>query len=302
MDKDLQDGARRTGSTFLDFVASHDYSKENFKKAAELGKDFLRAAEGWMEANRALRRLSVERFGDHFQMLHDGFFDGLVHPQLLEKAKDNALWGISACSTCQKDVRVRSSPHPSLREYMDEAASQLWKDAQRGRALIVEDDGGADLEGVISVPMARVPKMLPDRTLSSKGRVIWDATPVNQTCDKTNHPPALQPRHSEMARSILWWKYRFPFARILLSKKDISDAFKWVPVVNEDTRLFAADLPGNHFDMEKPVTIIYNTLTFGWTGAPGEFMLYAWLAKKVTLGTSQTRPFGTMKFPSDPWS
>lgn len=278
--KDLQEGARRTGSTFLDFVASHDYSKENFKKAAELGRDFLSAADGWMEANRALRRLSVERFGDHFQMLHDGFFDGLVHPQLLEKAKDNALWGISACSTCQKDVRVRSSPHPSLREYMDEAASQLWKDAQRGRALIVEDDGGADLEGVISVPMARVPKMLPDRTLSSKGRVIWDATPVNQTCDKTNHPPALQPRHSEMARSILWWKYRFPFARILLSKKDISDAFKWVPVVNEDTRLFAADLPGSHFGMEKPVTIIYNTLTFGWTGAPGEFMLYAWLAKQ----------------------
>ena len=221
----------------------------------------------------------MEKAGDHFQRLHDGFFDGLVHPLLLEKAKDNALWGISACSTCQDGVRVRSSPHPSLREYMDEAASQLWKDAQKGRALVVEDGGDELLSGAVSVPMARVPKMLPDRTLSSKGRVIWDATPVNQTCDKVNHPPALQPRHSEMARAILWWKYRYPFAKVLLSKKDISDAFKWVPVANEDTRFFAADLPGAHFETDRPVTIIYNTLTFGWTGAPGEFMLYAWLAK-----------------------
>lgn len=223
-----------------------------------------------------LRRLSIERFGDHFQLLHEGFFDGLVHPALLEKAKENALWGIRACSTCQEQSRVRSNPHPSLKEYLEEAAAQLWKDARRGRALIVEDRGGQSL---VSVPMARVPKMLPNRTLSTKGRVIWDATAVNRTCDKSNHPPALQPRHSEMARTILWWKYRFPFAKILLAKKDISDAFKWVPIRSEDTRLFAADLPGSHFGVGKTVTILYNALTFGWTGAPGEFMLYAWLAK-----------------------
>ena len=279
--KEPSEAARRSGEAFLRFVEGNPYSKENFKKAAELGRDFIQLAKGWEEANRVLRRLSVERFGDHFQMLHDGFFDGLVHPLLLEKAKDNALWGISACSTCQRGARVRSSPHPSLREYMDEAAAQLWKDAQRGRALIVVDEGDEDLAGVISVPMARVPKMLPNRTVSSKGRVIWDASPVNETCDKANHPPALQPRQSEMARAILWWKYRYPFAKVLLSKKDISDAFKWIPVAHEDTRLFAADLPGNHFGLDKPVTIVYNSLTFGWRGAPGEFMLYAWLAKQA---------------------
>ena len=64
---------------------------------------------------------------------------------------------------------------------MDEAAAQLWKDAQRGRALIVVDEGDEDLAGVISAPMARAPKMLPNRTVSSKGRVIWDASPVNET-------------------------------------------------------------------------------------------------------------------------
>ena len=279
LDKAVESVAREKGTLYLEYVSGHEYTKENFGQAALLGSTFLEAAGGWEEANRVLRRLSIERFGDHFQLLHEGFFDGLVHPALLEKAKENALWGIRACSTCQEQSRVRSNPHPSLKEYLEEAAAQLWKDARRGRALIVEDRGGQSLEGVISVPMARVPKMLPNRTLSTKGRVIWDATAVNRTCDKSNHPPALQPRHSEMARTILWWKYRFPFAKILLAKKDISDAFKWVPIRSEDTRLFAADLPGSHFGVGKTVTILYNALTFGWTGAPGEFMLYAWLAK-----------------------
>ena len=275
----LGEGLQAAVDAYLDFLENQEYSSDNFGAAAKLGTQVLKEGKGWKEANRALRRCSLERHGDHFEELHGNFFEGLVHPDLLAKARENALHGIQAHSSCEGDIRVRSTPHPSLREYMEEAAAQLWKDARKGRALIAEDQGSDLLAGVVSVPMARVPKMLPDRTLSTKGRVIWDATVVNRTCAKENHPPALQPRHSEMARSILWWKQRFPFARVLLSKKDISDAFKWVPVQLDDTRLFAADLPGKDFGLSTPITVIYNTLTFGWTGAPGEFMLYAWVAK-----------------------
>ena len=274
----LGEGLQAAVDAYLDFLENQEYSSDNFGAAAKLGTQVLKEGKGWKEASRALCRCSLERHGDHFEELHGNFFEGLVHPALLAKARENALHGIQAHSSCERDIRVRSTPHPSLREYMEEAAAQLWKDARKGRALIA-DDQGSDLLGVVSVPMARVPKMLPDRTLSTKGRVIWDATVVNRTCAKENHPPALQPRHSEMARSILWWKQRFPFARVLLSKKDISDAFKWVPVQLDDTRLFAADLPGKDFGLSTPITVIYNTLTFGWTGAPGEFMLYAWVAK-----------------------
>ena len=137
------------------------------------------------------------------------------------------------------------------------------------------------LKGVVSVPMARVPKMMPDRTISDKGRIIWDATPVNVTCHKSRHPPALQPKHAEVARAIVWWQQRYPGIPILLSKKDVSDAFKWIPVKSQDSRFFAADLPGAPFGAENPITIIYNSLTFGWCGAPGEYMLFAWVAKQA---------------------
>ena len=127
--------------------------------------------------------------------------------------------------------------------------------------------------------MARVPKMLPNRTVSDKGRVIWDATPINQACHKSRHPPALQPKHREVARAILWWRLRMPGIPILLSKKDVSEAFKWIPVALEDTRFFAADLPASYAGTEHDVTLVYGYLTFGWCGAPGEYMGFAWLLK-----------------------
>jgi len=165
-----------------------------------------------------------------------------------------------------------------LKEHLDEAAAQLWDDASKGRSLLCFDTGKG-LEGVVSVPMARVPKMNPDRTVSDKGRVIWDATPVNRYCHKSRHPPALQPRHQEVARAILWWKLRYPRIRILLSKKDVSEAFKWIPVRLEDSKLFAADLPAEYSNTQEGITIVYGFLTFGWCGAPGEYMHYAWVIK-----------------------
>ena len=247
-----------------------------------------RSSSDWQvdgrKRGRVLRRTWVENQGDHFQQLHSTFFEGLVDEGLLEKARRNAVEGINAYSTNERTERIRCSPHPSLKDHLEEAAAQLWKDAAKGRALICFDQGDHLLQGVISVPMARVPKMLPDRTVSDKGRIIWDATPINKTCNKERHPPALQPKHAEVARAILWWKQKFPGVPVLLSKKDVSDAFKWVPVRTPDSKLFAADLPGAAFGSEWPITILYNSLTFGWCGAPGEYMLYAWVAKQAFRG------------------
>ena len=77
---------------------------------------------------------------------------------------------------------------------------------------------------------------------------------------------------------------RYPGVPVLLSKKDVSDAFKWIPVKSQDSRFFAADLPGGPFGAESPITIIYNSLTSGWCGAPGEYMLFAWVAKQAFHG------------------
>lgn len=276
----LQEELASACKDYLDFVGSHPFSNESFLEGARLGTLVLEKAGHWEEANRAIRKVWVELKGDHFQDLHGDFFEGLVADDVLERARANARWGIEARYEGAQGGRVRCGPHPSLKEHFEEAATQLWADAGKGRALLCYDHGQRELSGVISVALARVPKMNPDHSVSEKGRVIWDARPVNAHCHRSRHPPALQPRHDEVAKLILWWQLRYPGMDVLLAKKDVAEAFKWVPVRSSDTRLFAADLPGSEFGASgKTITVMYNSLTFGWTGAPGEYMMFAWVAK-----------------------
>ena len=265
---------------YLDFFQGKDFTKENVAEAAQQGSSLLEVAGGWKEALRAIRRHWVQTHGDHLAGLHSDFFEGLVHPAILERARHVAVLGVSAEADLEETQRVQSAPHPSLKKHIEEAAKQLWEDAAKGRSLLCYDKGEG-LEGVISVPMARVLKMHPDRSISEKGRIIWDATPINKYCRKTRHPPALQPRHQEVARAILWWRLRFPRIRILLSKKDVAEAFKWIPIKLEDAKLFAADVPAEFTQTPEGTTLIYSFLTFGWCGAPGEYMHFAWVIKSA---------------------
>jgi hypothetical protein len=81
-------------------------------------------------------------------------------------------------------------------------------------------------------------------------------------------------------RLILWWSLRLPGIPILLAKKDVAEAFKWVWIDPHDVPLFGADLPGADFGLpERTITAIYLCLTFGFTGSPGQWMVWAWLMK-----------------------
>ena len=108
---------------------------------------------------------------------------------LLKEAREVAEHGVEACVSGVGQERVKALPHPSLKGHFDEAGEQIWKDAARGRVLLTLEV--PELDGVISAPLARVPKRLPDRTLSTKGRLVWDARRVNSYCRKEEHPPAL---------------------------------------------------------------------------------------------------------------
>ena len=78
-----------------------------------------------------------------FEGLHSSFFEGLVADNLLEKARENAVWGVSANYEGGTGQRVQCGPHPSLREHLEEAAQQIWKDASRGRVLLYALTKGA---------------------------------------------------------------------------------------------------------------------------------------------------------------
>ena len=63
-----------------------------------------------------------------------------------------------------------------------------------------------------------------------------------------------------------------------MRKRDVNRAFKWVWVKDEHVEEFAASLPG---EAAGKVIMIHLCMVFGWSGAPGEYMIFAWAAQKL---------------------
>ena len=101
-------------------------------------------------------------------------------------------------------------------------------------------------------------------------------------------PPASRPAPARQGDTL--WKVRFPGVRILLPKKDIKDAFRWIAVNEADACIFGADLDGKEWNIPATVVAIYWVLTFGWTGSPGEWMVWAWLVKSYHAAFKPTDP------------
>eukprot|EP00972_Heterocapsa_arctica_P027079 3982993-Heterocapsa_arctica.AAC.1 len=121
--------------------------------------------------------------------------------------------------------------------------------------------------------------MNPDRTTSGEGRFITDMRQPNKGCLKEDHPPALQPRHREVAREILWWQARCPRIPVLLAKRDVKAAFKLIWLRVEDVGLMCIELVGNWLGDHPDVAAIFMSMNFGWNGAPGEWMVWGWGVK-----------------------
>ncbi|CAE7766338.1 kptA [Symbiodinium sp. CCMP2592] len=268
------------------------------RKVHQAGTTLLRLCGGWKEAVGALRYAWRTRGEDHFAELFDHHLDSHLPEDLLAWVRRVAQEGVKAEYRGTQRARVKATPHPSLKDHVEEARQLIWQDATRGRVLLMSPGPDEEdlLDGVVSVPLARVPKYNPDRSVSSKGRVIWDARVVNELCHKDDHFPAIQPRYAEVVRLVMWYKSRYPGVRVLLAKKDVSEAFKWLWVEQDDCRLFGADLPtegatrDSRGDASRPVTVLYLAMTFGWTGAPGEFMAFAWAIKLLHRACGPDRP------------
>ena len=107
------------------------------------------------------------------------------------------------------------------------------------------------LDGANSSPFGAVPKMNPDRSISEEKRVAHDQQGINASVLKEAHPPALQPRHRQLARLVLWWRARCPGLKIFLAKQDIAGAFRLVWLEPQDAEFFAGDLPCWPEDVDK---------------------------------------------------
>ena len=200
----------------------------------------------------------------------------MLHPDLLAYLRDVRRHGVSA-RCCGERVKQRAKLHPNARKHVNQLCRQIWKDVGKHRVLAAPSSHPA-LEQVVASPFDAVDKMLPDRSIAPDKRIVHDQRGVNALTDKEWHPPAVQPKHEQVARLILWYKRRYPGLEVLLSKKDIAGAFRLLWVDPRDVALFAGELPWLPNEMEEgdavdgeEVTVIYLVSSFGFSGSPGEW-------------------------------
>ena len=166
--------AEEWAGEYLTSLHDNEWQSGGPEAALDLGNALLRATGTVSEAAKTLRQVGISVLGDHFEGLSDPKLDDLVDADLLAYARLVANKGISAGYVGDRRARVTAEPHASAKGHLREAMDRLWKDARRGRVLLCDDRSEEFLGGTLSVPLARVPKMNPDRTVSEKGRLVWD--------------------------------------------------------------------------------------------------------------------------------
>ena len=184
--------------------------------------------------------------------------------------------------------RVASKLHPRAKENLCQVYVQVMKDVKKQRVLVVSNNHPG-LASTVSSPFETVPKMLPNRTLSTDVRLVHDQRRVNQGTDKTLHPPAAQPSHAQVARRILWLKARYPGTKVVLAKKDVAGAFRLLWVDPKDVELFGGDIPwapsamggGEGEPAEAGLTVLYLVSSFGFSGSPGEWTAWGRATEEV---------------------
>ncbi|CAE7377685.1 unnamed protein product, partial [Symbiodinium necroappetens] len=222
------------------------------KEWAELcrkGGELVKEAGSVKLAAESLWEVREEQGWNHLCGVANPYLDTILHPDLLEYLRDVRQRGLAARYVGKRE-RCSAKIHPNGRRNLGQVYRQIWKDMVKLRVLVVPSNL-EEMGPVISSPFDAVDKMLPDRSVAPDKRIVHDQRVINCGTDKEWHPPAIQPKHEQVARLILHAKAHLPNTEILMSKKDVAGAFRLLWVDPHDADLFAGDLPWVPEEMEK---------------------------------------------------
>ena len=277
--------------TWVTQEGSKDKGKELLKGALDRGDALLGAAGHWLPAVEALRfTWEVELDRGHSAGILGQEWDKHVSPDLLQYLRTQVVEGAQVRQDTEGQERVRAKPHSTSMGSPGAILDKLWrKGACLGRKLLCRANRpelgkkGDDFPGIEECPNGAVPKQNPDRTISDEVRAIWDLRINNADGHVLNHPPALTPRHKELARGIIWWEVRLPGIVALMVKLDVAGAFTLVWLRPCDCGKVSTEIGAEEWGLGKDdaVAAISLTLEFGGCGSPGEWVPWSWGLKEA---------------------
>ena len=267
--------------SYIDWCTSDEvYSRGRVKEAVVRGDRLLHEAGSIEEAMRLLWEARTQKLGEPLAGSLSEEVKGATSEDHYAYLASMVHGGVPSRREYGRK-RVEAEPYPSALEHIDELYEKTWKDARYGIVLLCSSASEEITGDLIECPQGRVPKQLPDRSISKEGRPIHAMLVANAATHKFHHPPALQPRHRQIARKAVWWRARHPNIGCTVTKLDVSRAFKWHSIQPSDCGDFGSSLPGESVGVEGKVRMIYGGMPFGWCGAPGEYMVFALAGRAV---------------------
>ena len=270
-----------------------DPSPHAYAQAGFCGDTCLQhCGRNWVRLAAVIRYSWELKRGSHFEGLFDPALDQATpHAGLLQSARRVAQAGVDARISLETGPHKHAEHYGSALAHLPKILSKMWEDAQKGRAVFLTSASEDYLEGVISAPLGFVGKTLLDRTKSlTEGREVVDPKLTNDEGTKELYFPALTPRHSELGRQILWWSVQYPKIPVLIAKKDVSDAFKWLWLLSECAGLFSTEFKRNQAGLDCNLVVIWLVLNFGWLGGPGCFARFGTLLRVIITNFRPAKP------------
>jgi len=179
--------------------------------------------------------------------IFDEKYDTQIKQNSLEYLRSVAREGVSARSSEERCL-VKAKTHKSVIDNLRQVYEQMGTETRRGRTVVVPTHLLKHSNGRSS-PYPAVGKMKPDLSDSSGKSIVHDPRGVNAEFDSANLPPAIRPRHRQLAQLILYFRSRCPGTPVLISRTDASGAFQLSWLRPEDPGLFAEKLPWNVADL-----------------------------------------------------
>ena len=277
---------------------------KTFRDTVELFDALVEASGGCIIAAQVAFRCAHMRAVPSQTMNHERFktaVGGLVDPDLFEYGLKIQTEGVRVHTTADeaKARRHRPQARPPHPDQELELMVEAFNDFRSGGLVLMSMSPEAEKAGrfadVVTSPMFSVPKNNMDGTLSDRRRPVhhqsWPpGASVNDMTQKDRHPPSHPPTHQQIVRLIIHQIVCNPGLHIYVAKRDCAAAFKRCYLQIASTCWFASVVRGALAGLKGMVVMIWLTLTFGWTGSPGEYGVWPAIIDAAHMVTAPPLP------------
>ena len=147
---------------------------------------------------------------------------------------------------------------------------EMWDSVMAGKMFVSTSDGIPGGAGHFCSPTTTVAKKLPDRTISSDLRLIWDGGRAHLRCPKGDYWQCETPSIVDLSARYCSLRTSFPGIPILGTKRDIDSAPTRVRLHPDGATMFGSDFDVDK-DRKSTMAFFYLVFPSGFSGSPGIF-------------------------------